>query len=68
MREVMAPKNDSSAAELGARDPREKVDVGESISGEAAPDDTDFWEPLVAVRIGGGGWKYDDSWRDGMVN
>jgi hypothetical protein len=55
MREVMAPKKDSSAGEVGERAPRAKVDVGESISGDAAPDDTDFCEPLVAVRIGGGG-------------
>jgi hypothetical protein len=55
MREVMAPKKDSSAGDVGERDPRAKVEVGESISGDAAPDDTDFCEPLVAVRIGGGG-------------
>jgi hypothetical protein len=55
MREVRVPKNDSSTGEVGERGPREKVDVGESISGDAAPDDTDFCEPLVAVRIGGGG-------------
>lgn len=55
MREVMAPKKDSSAGEVGERVPREKVEVGESISGDAAPEETDFCEPFVAVRIGGGG-------------
>lgn len=55
MRDVMAPKNESSAGLVGERGPRVEVLVGESISGDAAPDDTDFWEPPVAVRMGGGG-------------
>jgi len=61
MREEMAPKNDPSAGDVGERDPRGKVVVGECISGDAAPDDTDFCEPLVTVRMGGGGWKYEPS-------
>lgn len=36
------------------------------MSGDAVPDDCDFCEPLVPVRIGGGGWKCE-SWWDGMV-
>lgn len=59
MREVSAPKNDSSAGEVGERDPGANVPVGESISGDIVPEDCDFCEPAVDVRIGGGGWKFD---------
>jgi hypothetical protein len=37
IREVMALKNDTSAGEFSERELREKVEVGESISGEALP-------------------------------
>jgi len=39
MREVRAPKNDSSAGLVGDRKGGEKVDVGDSMPGEAVPDD-----------------------------
>lgn len=35
-REVMAPKKESSVGEAGER---EKVDLGESMSGDVVPDD-----------------------------
>lgn len=69
MRVVMAPKKDSSVGDAAARASREKVEVGESMSepGDMAPDDCDFCESTVDVRIGGGGWKCDGAceW-DGM--
>ena len=52
---LMAPKKESSAGEVGERGLRENVDVGESMSGDAVPDESDFCEPLVAVRMGGRG-------------
>lgn len=57
MRDVMALNKVSSAGEVGERRPREYVDVGDSISGDAVPEDRDFCELLVPVRMGGGGWK-----------
>lgn len=53
---LRAPKKESSAeGEVGER---EYVDVGDcSMSGEWVPEDCDFWELLVAVRMGAGGWK-----------
>jgi hypothetical protein len=48
----MAPKNESSAGEMGEL--REQVDAGESMSGDTDPDNRDCVEPAVLVRIGGG--------------
>lgn len=50
MRDVMAPKNDSSVGDARARDVGEVGDVGEDI----CPDDCDFCESIVFVRMGGG--------------
>lgn len=51
MRAVIAPKKDSSVGELaGARD---MGDAGER-GGECWPEDCDFWESTVFVRMGGG--------------
>jgi hypothetical protein len=60
--EVRAPKNEASAGDWG---PRAKVPVGESVSepGDMAPEDC---EPLVFVRMGGGGWKCE-CWSEGML-
>lgn len=57
--ELMAPKKVSSVGEVVERKPerRVEVEVGESMSGEAVPEEFDFCEPLVAVRRGGRGWK-----------
>jgi hypothetical protein len=56
MRAEMAPKKDSSAGDVAVR---EVADVGE-YNGEAWPDDCDFCESAVFVRIGGGmGWLCD---------
>ena len=54
MRAVMAPKKDSSVGEpAGARD------VGDAAnSGDISPEDCDFCESTVFVRIGGTGWKF----------
>jgi hypothetical protein len=50
----MALKKESSAGLVGER---EYIDVGECMSGDAVPEEWDFCEPLVVVRMGGGGWK-----------
>lgn len=52
---LRAPKNESSAGVTGERELREYVEVGDSVSGDAVPEDCDFCDPLVAVRMGGGG-------------
>lgn len=53
--DAMAPKNESSAGEVGDVAVREYVEAGESMSGDIAPEDCDLVEPAVFVRIGGGG-------------
>lgn len=52
MREVIAPKNDSSVGEPAG--PRDVGDEGER-GGDNCPDEWDFWESTVFVRIGGTG-------------
>lgn len=49
---LMVLKKESSAGLVGER---EYIDVGDAMSGDAAPEDCDFCEPLVPVRMGGGG-------------
>lgn len=57
----MALKKESSAGLVGER---EYMDVGECMTGDAAPEEWEFCEPPVAVRMGGGGWKL--AW-DGII-
>lgn len=57
IRVEMAPKKEASVGDVGERGPRECVEVGDSVSGEAKPDECDFCDKFVPVRIGGGGWN-----------
>lgn len=55
-RDVMAPKKLASVGEAATRDVGDAGDIG----GDICPDDCDFCEPTVFVRIGGGiGWLRD---------
>jgi hypothetical protein len=52
---VMAEKKLRSVGEL----PREVGEVGAvgEKGGDIGPDDCEFWEPMVFVRMGGMAWK-----------